>query len=459
MPPMKKRVPTIVKITLILLIPILIATTAFCWVGVFLIDDERIYPNISIAGIDVSGMTKEEAIQALNLSEFEEHVKNTIVTIEFPDYSELIIAGRDIHLANDALLIVESAFSFGRGQGFIKDTINYIRQNNMNEQMRFDVFTLYDIDALNTLVSAFTENYNRRLAAAEPIIYRDRIIITKGAGQELADVMILKDLAYIGLFESFETGNPVKVVYTLPETEADTAQLENIHNKLFVAVESAVIDLSTFEVSDSTIGVDFDLHRAVDKINETESGKTVTIFMRYIRPETTREDLEGILFRDLIGEQTTRVGGVPDRVRNVTLSAETINGLVLLPGDEFSFNDVVGIRTLGRGYRPGGAYIGGELVETIGGGVCQTVSTLYSAIMDSELLITERHRHSQEVPYISRGRDATVAWDTNKDFRFVNNTDYPIRIDFEYADRNLTARVYGTIVDEFPELSFPFDAV
>jgi vancomycin resistance protein YoaR len=115
------------------------------------------------------------------------------------------------------------------------------------------------------------------------------------------------------------------------------------------------------------------------------------------------------------------------------------------------------MRTTERGFMQGGAFISGEPVTVIGGGICQTSSTLYSAIMDTELLIRERHQHSRRIPYLPRGRDATVFWN-RLDFKFENNTDYPLRIDFELEDRSLTAQVYGTIIDNFPTPSLPMPA-
>ena len=456
MPQKRKRIPTIVKVLIILMIPALIATLAFCWVGMFYRDDERIYPNIFIAENDVSWLTREEALQTLNLSEFEQRVGNAGVTITFPDYSELTILGEDIKLANDALFVVESAFNIGRGRGFVLDTISFIRRLNAGI-INLDVHYVYDDEALTAYVAAFTEDYNHRLAEAEPLIYSDKIIVTKGAGEKLAEELVLKDLAYIGLFESFETGQPVEVIYTLPETSTDIIRVLDLHQEIRVHVESAALDVETLAVSDCVVGINFDFSQAVEMLNEAESGKTVTIPLEYIQPETTREHLESMLFRDLLGEQRTWVHGGSGRVTNIEISAEAINGLILSPGEEFSFNDVVGVRHSSRGYRAGGAIVGGEMVTVIGGGICQTASTLYSSIRDTELQITERHPHSRPIPYLPRGRDATVFWN-RLDFRFINNTDFPLRIDFELDGRNLTARVYGTIIDDFPTPPLPVSA-
>jgi len=452
----RKRVPTIIKIVIFLVIPLLIATLAFCWVGMFYRDENRIYPNIYIAGNDVSWLTQEEALQTFDAADFEQRASNASITITFPDYSELTILGEDINLTNDVKSIVESAYNLGRGRGFVLDTISFIRRLNAGV-INLDVHYIYDAEALDAYVAAFTEDYNHKLAATEPLIYSDKIIITKGAGEELAETLVLQDMAYIGLFESFETGLPVEVTYTLPETSTDAVQVLDLHKGISVPVESATLDVKTLSVSDCITGINFDFLKAVELLNETESGKTVTIPVEFIQPEMTRENLESMLFRDLLGEQTTWVHGASGRVNNIEISAEAINGLILLPGEEFSFNEVVGARHSSRGYKMGGAIVGGEMVTVIGGGICQTASTLYSAIRDTELLVTERHPHSRPIPYLPRGRDATVFW-KRLDFRFVNNTDFPLRLDFELDGRNLTAMVYGTIIDDFPTPPLPMPA-
>jgi len=452
----RKRVPTIIKVVMFIGIPVLIAALAFCWVGMYYIDENRIYPNVSIAGIDVSGLTKAEALKALDPVDFEERAGNARVTITFPDYSELTILGQDVNLTNDARPTVESAFNLGRGRGFVMDTVSYIRRMYDNVY-HLQVHHVYDADTLRNKVAGFIDDYNHRLAATEPLIYSDKIIVTKGAGEEPAEMMVVHDLAYIGLFESLETGKPSEIEYILPETGTDALLILDLHKVMSVPVESAVLNVETLSVSDCVTGVGFDFLSAVEMLNETETGKTITISMEYIQPEMTREILEGMLFRDLLGEQTTYAHGASGRVKNIEISAEAINGLILSPGEEFSFNEVVGVRHSSRGYQLGGAFVGGETVSVIGGGICQTASTLYSAIKDTEILFTERHPHGRPVPYLPRGRDATVFW--NKlDFRFVNNTEFPMRIEFELDGRDLTARVYGTIIDDFPTPSLPMPA-
>jgi len=456
MSPRKKRVIIIVIVCLAVLVPAIVAASVFYWVGANYRDAERIYPNISIAGTDVSWMTPEEALEALNLDLFEQRVSSAQVTVLFPDDTELTIRGEDINLTNDAQIAVDDAFSLGRGNGFIQDTISFIKRY-YDKMLHFNVYQIYDIEILNSCVDTFVEEFNAKFIRILPQINGEEVIITKGAGQELIDVPSLKDITYIGLFESFEAGHPVEIEFTLPETKANTNQLLAIQQVISKPAQSAILDTSTLVVSNSAVGTDFDLFNAIEMINNTETGKTVSIPISFIEPEITREHLESMLFRDLIGECTTWVHGSADRVTNVRISSETVNGTILRPGDEFSFNDIVGVRSTSKGYRPGGAFVDGVTVSVIGGGICQTSSTLHSAIMDTEIKITDRKPHGQPIPYLPRGRDATVFWG-KQDFKFVNNTEFPLRIDFELDNRNLTVKVYGTIIDDFPTPSLPTPA-
>jgi len=156
-----------------------------------------------------------------------------------------------------------------------------------------------------------------------------------------------------------------------------------------------------------------------------------------------------------VGKCTTYVSGSYDRVSNVRLAAKTINGLILLPGEEFSYNESVGERTSDRGYKKAPAYSDGKTVQELGGGVCQVSSTLYKAVVLANLEVTEHHNHTYESAYIGLGMDATVSWD-GPDFRFKNNTTYPVKIVAEYDDGALTCKIRGAKLDDY-EVQFVAD--
>ena len=168
------------------------------------------------------------------------------------------------------------------------------------------------------------------------------------------------------------------------------------------------------------------------------------------QPDITQEILADRLFADLLGQGTSQVSGSSNRKFNVKLSAEACNGVILMPGEEFSYNNTTGSRSADKGYLPAPVYSGGASVDETGGGICQTSSTIYYAVLHTTLEIVERHAHMYSVGYVPDGMDATVYFGLS-DFRFKNNTDYPVKIVTESYDKNglryLTVKLYGTNVD------------
>lgn len=149
---------------------------------------------------------------------------------------------------------------------------------------------------------------------------------------------------------------------------------------------------------------------------------------------------------------TSYAGSSSGRCTNIELAAKKINGTVLYPGDTFSFDAVVGKRTADRGFKKAPAFTGPTGHDlTYGGGVCQVSSTLFNAVLYGNLHIVERHPHSQRVGYVPLGRDAAINWGT-KNFRFSNNTKYPIKIVMITKDSKLKCRIM-TITDiKHPEV-------
>ena len=139
---------------------------------------------------------------------------------------------------------------------------------------------------------------------------------------------------------------------------------------------------------------------------------------------------------------TTTTTANQNRNTNVRLAAEAINGTVIKPGQEFSFNGTVGQRTEAKGYKGAAAYNNGEVVQEIGGGVCQVSTTLYNAVFKAGLKISSRRSHTFEPSYVTPGRDATVSWD-QPDFKFINNSSTAIGLRASYADQKVTVAVYG----------------
>ena len=227
---------------------------------------------------------------------------------------------------------------------------------------------------------------------------------------------------------------------------AKTMTAQAIHDATAGDVKNAGYDAATDSIIPERIGAEFDVAAAQAALDAAAPGETVTLDATVQLPAVTAEELEGVLFRDVLGQCRTHVSGTAARINNVKLSAAACNGVVLNTGDVFSYNATTGQRTTAKGYQAAPAYVQGETVDEVGGGVCQTSSTLYYACLRSNLEITERYAHRYVPAYIDWGMDATVSWG-GPDYKFTNNTNYPIKIVATYSGGYLTIKILGTNVD------------
>ena len=163
-----------------------------------------------------------------------------------------------------------------------------------------------------------------------------------------------------------------------------------------------------------------------------------------IEPTLTLAQLQGVFGK--IASYTTTTTKDRDRNTNIAISAEALNGHMVLPGETMSFNNCTGRRTGEKGYREAGAIAGGVLVDDTGGGVCQTSSTLFNAVVRADLEIVERSAHSWPSTYVEKGEDATVNY-PSLDFVFRNNGQFPVFVVAWYADREVTVEIYGKMLD------------
>lgn len=225
--------------------------------------------------------------------------------------------------------------------------------------------------------------------------------------------------------------------------------LQQLYDSVHVEPQDAFLDISDktdIKIMPHVIGVSFDIKEA--EALQNAGGDSFAIPLSHITPEMTQEMLKDRLFRDTLSEFKTGLGGSSaSRINNITTAASYINGTILLPGDTFSYNTVVGERTAARGFQTAGAYVNGRIVDEIGGGICQVSSTLYNSALLANLQIVERQNHSMLVSYVLPGMDATVNWGTI-DLRFSNNTGYPLRIHSWVDGKTLHTSFTGTKTDD-----------
>lgn len=187
----------------------------------------------------------------------------------------------------------------------------------------------------------------------------------------------------------------------------------------------ARIDQETGQLLTEVNGVEVDIPRTVEDVISAPRGAALKLRLMPVEPPVVYEDLVGLEIQ--LGEYSTYLMGSWERMENIRLSTRTINNTVIMPGEVFSFNEVVGPRTYERGYKPAPVIVGEAVVLGEGGGVCQTSSTLYNAALESRMEIVERHPHGLPVSYVPPGRDATVSYG-DLDMRFRNNRNTAILI-------------------------------
>lgn len=169
---------------------------------------------------------------------------------------------------------------------------------------------------------------------------------------------------------------------------------------------------------------------------------SIDLVIDVTQPKGNAQDLA--MVKDVLGTFTTSYStSGKARSRNVENGVRLINGVTLYPGEEFSTFESVRPFTEENGYYPAGSYLNGKVVDSIGGGICQVSTTLYNAVLLSELEITERHNHSMIVSYVEPSMDAAIAESAGKDFKFKNNLNYPIYIEGTTQNKKLTFTIYG----------------
>jgi vancomycin resistance protein YoaR len=210
---------------------------------------------------------------------------------------------------------------------------------------------------------------------------------------------------------------------------------------------SFVVNGDSVAIQPSHDGLDIDPWRAAAAVTAAtaEGGSRVAeIALRSIPADITTADAQALGIRERISSFTTDMGtSSSNRIHNVHLMADYIDGTIVRPGERFSFNESVGPRTEERGFLEGQMIIGSLLVPSIGGGVCQTATTLFNNAFELGLPITERHNHGFYISHYPLGRDATVSWG-GPDLGFENDLDHAVLIKSSYTDSTLTFSFYGT---------------
>ena len=200
----------------------------------------------------------------------------------------------------------------------------------------------------------------------------------------------------------------------------------------------------TDALSGQRVDTDALYNQVVGMLDAGQYGSSIEVSVIHVEPRITREQVAALYGK--IASFTTTTTSDSNRNTNISLSAQSINGSVLQPGEIISFNEKTGQRTYAKGYKEAGAIQNGRLIDEVGGGVCQVSTTLFNALVRANLSIVMRNPHAWPVSYVNRGEDAMVNW-PDKDLKMQNNTEGPIYIIGSYSNRSLSFEVYGRTLE------------
>ena len=405
-------------------------------------NNQQITTNMTMAGYDVTGLTRETAQQVLQ-SYFDTlyveqdmvvHVEDQTVTIP-PSTSQVSV---NIEALVDAAIAEPST----QDDPIAFDITPYMNINTEGVMLELNKLKTYFSDKLiqtSYAISGEVPRFVDKIDEEASVILE----ITKGQSGQRLDM----DQLYHTVLSAYSIG-VYEVVHECHTTEPDPVDWVAISAKHDIEPVEAVMDEETFEVTGGTYGYAFDPEEAEKAVNDAQYGETVVISFRWIKPENTADELKELLFRDVLSSYTTYASYDYDRNINLELAAAACNGIVLYPGDIFSFNDTLGERTPEKGYRPGASYVGGQTVYDYGGGICQVATTIYYCSVVADLEIVERECHGYASSYTPLSTDATVFWN-GIDYKFKNNTNYPIRIEAYSSNGDVTVNLIGTDTKDY----------
>lgn len=420
------------------LVLIVIAAVA---VGFIAGGSSKIHPNMTLGGVRIGDMSVSEAEQALRAGGWERSGGGS-VAVTLPGEFEFTVTAAEAGLEMNCAEAAQAAYAYGHSGNPIKDLAAYFKCIT-GSVTAADILAAANEDGVRAKVEAALEDYKEHMGKGYELDVENKCLkLIKGADK----IEIDPNKLCARIMETLAEGKS-SLDYKADIGSASEPDFEKLHEEVFAEAVDAKYDPDTRKATESTVGVDFDIEKAQKMWDAAQPGELIKIPVTVTMPKYTTEQLDSMLFADKLGSQkTSYASSASGRATNVELAAGKIDGVILNPGETFSYNDVVGKRTTAAGFKSAAAYAGGKVVQEVGGGICQVSSTLYCAALYANLEIVARDCHHFAVSYLPWGLDATVSWG-GPEFKFKNNREFPIKIVSKCVDRQLTIEIWGTDVD------------
>mgnify|MGYP002515900642 CR=1 FL=1 len=419
---------------------VLLVVLGVCTYGFILKGSDTIFPNVYVAGVNVGGLKRDAAINA---------VKTAVETQTAGDTLKVILPDRTIEFTPDVTNVAlnpdeaaDAAMNYGRDGGPIKALITYQKAKNSRQDISLESGTDLDTAYIRDLIDQTARACKSEKIEPVVTVDEDAKTITVVTGSPA--ISLDADKLYDAVVARFEAGNFSDLQFEYDTDPCEAVDLQKYYDQFGSEMKDAYYDEEKKELVAEKVGFGFDVSYYTQQIALADAGTTITIQAEELKPEVTLEDLEKEYFADVLGSCDSPHTAQAGRTKNLELACKAIDGTILNPGDEFSFNKIVGERTAEKGYQAAIVYqTGGKSESELGGGVCQVASTIYTATLYADLKVTQRAPHMFIVTYVEAGMDATIYW-PSLDYKFVNSTDHPIRIDASVSGGYVHIKLMGT---------------
>ena len=394
----RKWIPIAILIGIIFIIGILISTI-FAFAN---INKNTIVSGVKIEGIDVSGLSAEEAKGKLETIYTEK--LETEIPVQYNEYETTINAN-----------LFETKYNI---EDAVKKAIEIGKEGNIfenNYKILFALIGKQDIkvemqlneEAAKKIIEDLGTNLPGVVIESSYYIEDNKLIKTKGqAGVKIDTDKLLEELK-----EKLKGTEKITDYITIPVTEEQPTaiDIDKIHEEIYKEVKDAYYTQNPFEIHPEEEGIDFDVEAAKKALEEDK--EEYEIDLKITKPKVTTSQIGTEAFPDQLATfRTNYDGGDKDRTTNLQLACNKINGKVVMPNETFSYNKTLGARTAAAGYKNAKVYEAGQVVDGIGGGICQISTTLYNAVLRANLEIVERRNHQFVTSYVEAGMDATVVY-------------------------------------------------
>ena len=436
-----KKSKKAIVISLIIIFIVLVAllfSTIFALVN---INNTNIIEGISINNINFSNKSLEET-KTYFFSKYDE-IKNKDILLKYEDFETTVTIeqmGANINIEET----VEKAYKIGRDGNIFVNNFEILKTKINPINLDFDI--VLNEENMNNIFDNISLSLPGTVVQSSYSVDGDNLIITNGTKGIVVKKEELKSFIKIWI-NTVLSGQEVSYIgIPVVEKDPEPINIDVIHSEIYKEPQNAYIEHDPFKLYVHSNGIDFDVEAAKEQIKEYQEEYVIPLIITV--PEITVDKLGEEAFPDLLGSYSTNYGAsASNRGTNIAIAARTINGTILMPGEVFSYNQVIGDTTPAKGYTLGGSYLNGELVQSYGGGICQVSSTLYNAVLYANLDVVLRYNHSSAVGYVPASRDATVSYG-GKDFQFRNSRQYPIKIVASAANGVIKASIYGIEEEE-----------